>query len=108
MSSYTPSPAFETAKANVDKLTKSQSQAIMLLAYALYKQTTVGDVNVPAPSIFDPRGKVKHTAWTYAHGISREAADAQYVNCSEHMVGGTPLNEANEELLGKIRGSNFF
>jgi diazepam-binding inhibitor (GABA receptor modulating acyl-CoA-binding protein) len=43
----------------------------MLEVYGLYKQATVGDINISKPAI-DPKGKAKWTAWNSHKGREKE------------------------------------
>ena len=47
--------------------------------YGLFKQATVGDVNIARPGMFDPKGKAKWDAWEANKGMSQEDAKAAYV-----------------------------
>jgi diazepam-binding inhibitor (GABA receptor modulating acyl-CoA-binding protein) len=51
----------------------------MLLLYALFKQATSGDVNVPKPGFFDFVGVAKFEAWEKVRGVSMDDAKLQYV-----------------------------
>ena len=64
---------------------KTVSNEDMLTGYSLYKQATIGDCNIPAPSMFSFRvhfficlsfqEKAKWTAWNALKGIS-------WIDCS--------------------------
>ncbi|KAM3140873.1 hypothetical protein pb186bvf_007100 [Paramecium bursaria] len=67
--------AAEEVKAFVNKL----SDNVKLQIYGLFKQATVGDVNIPRPGLLDPKGKAKWDAWSSNKGKSQEQAKAEYV-----------------------------
>lgn len=51
-----------------DKL-KSIGDEKTLEIYALFKQASVGDVNIDRPGMLDPKGKAKWDAWNSKKGI---------------------------------------
>nr|CAH7752265.1 unnamed protein product [Callosobruchus chinensis] len=50
----------------------------MLELYGLYKQATVGDVNIAKPSDFE--GAAKWNAWNSRKGMAGKSAKEQYVS----------------------------
>ena len=54
--------------------------------YALFKQSSVGDVNTERPGMLDFKGKAKWDAWAAKKGVSQEEAQAQYVELIEALV----------------------
>merc|ERR1711997_386886 len=54
--------------------------------YALYKQATVGDVNVDRPGMLDFKGKAKWDAWSGKKGTSQDDAKTKYVEYANEMV----------------------
>merc|ERR1711907_334817 len=50
-----------------------------LRAYGLYKQATVGDVNIDRPGMFSFEAKSKWDAWKACEGKSTEDAQAAYL-----------------------------
>jgi diazepam-binding inhibitor (GABA receptor modulating acyl-CoA-binding protein) len=61
--------ALEGKKGNI-KLKDEEA----LLLYGLYKQGTVGDVNIDKPGFFAMTDKAKWTAWDEKKGKSKEQA----------------------------------
>ena len=58
----------------------AQSDEHLLKIYALYKQATVGDINIEKPTnFFDIAGVAKYNAWEALQGISLESAKEQYI-----------------------------
>jgi acyl-CoA-binding protein len=70
---------FEHAVTAAKALRDRPGDEDMLLLYALYKQGTTGDVNVPKPGFFDFVGVAKFEAWQKVRGTSRDDAKSQYV-----------------------------
>ena len=72
---------FEQAVADSKSLTKKPGNASLLQLYALYKQATQGDVNIPMPeNMLDFVAKAKYNAWDEIKGITRDGAMQQYIN----------------------------
>ncbi|XP_045445997.1 acyl-CoA-binding protein-like [Melitaea cinxia] len=63
------------------KTRPSDSENLSL--YSLYKQATIGDVNIAEPS--DMIGKAKHKAWTGRKGMSQDEAKKQYIEQAEKL-----------------------
>ena len=78
--------AFEQAANESKNLSSRPSNDTMLQLYSLYKQATVGDVNVDPPSNpFDFVSAAKYNAWTELKGKSREAAMEEYIELVEKL-----------------------
>ena len=69
---------FEDAAKKAFKL-PSQSNENLLKLYALYKQSTDGDVIGSRPGIFNLKDRAKFDAWTSHKGLSAEEAMKRYV-----------------------------
>ncbi|XP_069504497.1 acyl-CoA-binding domain-containing protein 7 [Ambystoma mexicanum] len=54
--------------------------------YGLYKQATVGDINIDAPGILDLKGKAKWEAWNLRKGTSKEDAMAAYISKAKEII----------------------
>ncbi len=70
--------AFDAA-VQKSKTLPSQSPAVLLDLYGLFKQATAGDVAGDRPGLFDPRGRAKWDAWEKRRGLSSDAAMQAYV-----------------------------
>ncbi|XP_030373205.1 acyl-CoA-binding protein [Scaptodrosophila lebanonensis] len=70
---------FETACVNCKAFTKQPPNEVYLDFYGLYKQVTVGDVNINRPGLLDLTGRAKYDAWLSRKGMSEAAAKAAYV-----------------------------
>ncbi|CAN2389067.1 Acyl CoA binding protein, partial [Pristimantis euphronides] len=76
---------FEKAAEEVKQLKTTPSDQEMLKIYALYKQSTVGDVNTERPGFMDFKGKAKWDAWSEMKGTCQEDARAQYIKLVEEL-----------------------
>ncbi len=72
--------AFENAQKDIKKLSKRPDDATMLKLYALYKQSTTGDVQGDKPGFFDFVGAAKYEAWEKLAGTSNDEAMQQYID----------------------------
>jgi diazepam-binding inhibitor (GABA receptor modulating acyl-CoA-binding protein) len=72
---------FEAAIINSKTLPEKPSNDILLQLYALYKQSTEGDINVDAPANpFDFVAKAKYASWEELKGKPKETAMQEYVD----------------------------
>jgi len=71
---------FDTAVAQSKELPKRPSNEELLQLYALFKQSTEGDVSDEKPGGFDFKAIAKYSAWEELKGKSKEAAMQEYVN----------------------------
>jgi acyl-CoA-binding protein len=70
---------FETAAKEVQQLPQRPPDATLLKLYALYKQSTVGDVSGSRPGFGDFAGRAKYDAWARLKGTSTEKAMQDYI-----------------------------
>lgn len=70
---------FEDAQARVKQLTKTPDTDDLLALYALYKQSSAGDVSGSRPGMLDFKGRAKFDAWTQKKGTGKDEAMTQYV-----------------------------
>ena len=75
----------EAAAKRVNALPKSPGTSDMLELYALYKQGTVGDVNIGRPGMLDVRGRAKWDAWNGKKGTTPESARGLYVALAKRL-----------------------
>lgn len=78
---------FETAVADSKKLSERPSNDILLKLYALYKQSTEGDVTGKRPGFTDLVGRAKFDAWAAAKGTATDAAMQQYIDLVHSLKG---------------------
>lgn len=70
---------FQASVTTSQSLTKRPSNEELLELYALYKQSTEGDVAGDRPGGFDFKAIAKFDAWTEKKGLSKEQAMQDYV-----------------------------
>lgn len=70
---------FEAAQARVKTLRSTPSPDELLELYGLFKQGTQGDVTGSRPGMLDFKGRAKFDAWATKKGLSRDAAQNEYV-----------------------------
>ena len=78
---------FEAASAQSKQLPQRPSDDDMLKIYALYKQSTNGDVTGDRPGIFDFVGGAKYDAWEELKGKSTDEAMQDYVDLINKLKG---------------------
>lgn len=79
---------FEAAVAQSKTLPEKPDNNTLLALYALYKQSTEGDVAGDSPSnMFDFVAKAKHNAWEAQKGKTPEAAMQEYINLVTKLKG---------------------
>lgn len=79
---------FEAAVAGSKTLSEKPANDVLLQLYALYKQSTEGDVNTDPPSNpFDMVNKAKHSAWSEQKGKRQEDAMKEYVGLVNQLKG---------------------
>jgi acyl-CoA-binding protein len=77
---------FEKAAEESKTLSEKPSNDILLKLYSLYKQGSVGDINIDPPSNpFDIVNKAKYNAWEALKGKTKEEAMQEYVELVEKL-----------------------
>uniref|UniRef100_A0A8C5I7S2 Acyl-CoA-binding protein n=1 Tax=Gouania willdenowi TaxID=441366 RepID=A0A8C5I7S2_GOUWI len=76
---------FDAAASEVKQLKAKPVDEEMLRVYALFKQSSVGDVNTARPGMLDFTGKAKWDAWEKQKGKSKEDAMTEYVALVEEL-----------------------
>ena len=71
---------FELAQKKVKSFTKRPNDDELLHIYSLYKQATVGDINIDRPSMFSFEARKKWDAWNEKKGISKSVAMQSYID----------------------------
>ncbi|KAL6115388.1 dbi [Pungitius sinensis] len=77
--------SFERAVEEVKVLDQRPGYGVLADVYGLYKQATVGDVNIDLPGIFDLAGRGKWDAWNRKKGMSKEEAMVAYIDLVEDL-----------------------
>lgn len=70
---------FEQAVAEVKTLPEKPDNDVLLELYALYKQATEGDINIPPPGPFQFKETAKYNTWSRLIGTSKEKAMQDYI-----------------------------
>ena len=78
---------FAAASQRAQQLPTKPSNMVLLQLYALYTQTTEGDVAGDRPGGFDFKAIAKYDAWTGLRGTSKDAARQQYVDLVSELAG---------------------
>ncbi len=77
---------FEQAAADSKSLPQKPSNETLLQLYSLYKQGSIGDVNIDPPSNpFDFVNKAKYEAWAALKGKSTSDAMTDYIELIEKL-----------------------
>lgn len=77
--------AFTTAVAEVKELPERPGNQDLLKLYALYKQSTSGDVSGDRPKMMDFVNRAKYDAWAELEGTSQEDAMQSYIDVVEGL-----------------------
>lgn len=70
---------FQTAVSASQGLTRRPSNEELLELYALYKQSTEGDVSGDRPGGFDFKAIAKYDAWAEKKGLTKDQAMESYI-----------------------------
>lgn len=73
------SAEFTAAAKKPETFTKRPTDEELLELYGLYKQATVGDINISKPWFTDPKGQYKWEAWNKRKGMSKQEAEEKYI-----------------------------
>lgn len=76
---------FDTAVADVQKFKKRPDDDDMLRLYALYKQSSVGDVTGDRPGTFSFVDRAKYDAWARLKGTDSKKAMQSYITLVERF-----------------------
>jgi acyl-CoA-binding protein len=76
---------FEQAVADSKQLPERPDNMTMLKIYALYKQSTVGDVEGSRPGFTDMVGRAKWDAWNELKGKPSDEAMEAYIELIESL-----------------------
>lgn len=77
--------AFEQAAQDAQSLSNRPDNDTLLKLYALYKQSTRGDVQGKRPGMLDMVGRAKYDAWTALRGKKSEVAMQEYIDLVESL-----------------------
>ena len=71
---------FNQAVLRSKELTERPTNEDLLRLYALFKQSTEGDISGERPGGFDFKGAVKFDAWSNEQGKASDIAMQEYIN----------------------------
>ncbi|XP_073438032.1 acyl-CoA-binding domain-containing protein 7 isoform X4 [Dendrobates tinctorius] len=77
---------FDKAAEDVKNLKTKPTDDELKELYGLYKQATVGDINIDCPGMLDLKGKAKWEAWNSKKGLSKEDAMSAYVSKANELI----------------------
>jgi diazepam-binding inhibitor (GABA receptor modulating acyl-CoA-binding protein) len=77
---------FSSAADQMKRLKTKPSDNELLELYGLYKQATIGDVNIEKPGMLDMKGKAKWEAWNSRKGTSQSSAKEAYITVADKLV----------------------
>lgn len=77
--------AFDKAVTESKSLPEKPDNMTLLKIYALYKQSTEGDVEGKRPGFTDMVGRAKWDAWNEVKGKGRDEAMQEYVDLIESL-----------------------
>ncbi|KAK5847543.1 hypothetical protein PBY51_016663 [Eleginops maclovinus] len=77
--------SFEKAVEEVKILKERPGYGVLGDIYGLYKQATVGDVNIDRPGFFDLAGRGKWDAWQRRKGLGKDEAMVAYIKLVEEL-----------------------
>ena len=71
---------FEEAVNRTKELTQRPSNDVLLKLYALYKQSTAGDVQGELPNVMDFKATAKYRAWESFKGKPSNTCQREYID----------------------------
>lgn len=86
MSTNDLSREFELAAKDIKRLGQRPDNDTLLKLYALFKQSSQGDIRQSQPGFFDFVGTAKHEAWAKLHGMSVDEAMRQYIALARQLL----------------------
>lgn len=77
---------FLVAAEYVKKLSTTPSTDELSELYGLYKQSTVGDINIPKPSFINFRECQKWNSWNRYMGLSKHDSEVRYITLVNELI----------------------
>ena len=77
---------FLKASEDIKALSSRPNNETLLELYALFKQSTEGDVSGTRPGLLDLKGRAKFDAWTRKKGLSAETAMENYIELVRKLL----------------------
>ena len=73
--------------ANAIKSIKNKpNDEILLKLYSLFKQATIGDINIECPNIYEIKSKLKWESWNKMKGKSKNDAMIEYISLVHDLL----------------------
>ena len=82
----TNSAEFILASNMVKKLKSHPTDSELLELYGLYKQATIGDINIEKPNFFNFKAVGKWNAWDSNKGLSTYNSEVKYIKKVNIMI----------------------
>jgi diazepam-binding inhibitor (GABA receptor modulating acyl-CoA-binding protein) len=79
---------FDAAQAASKNLAERPDNMTLLEIYALFKQSTTGDVSGERPGFTDMVARAKYDAWVGVKGLSKDQAMQRYVDLITDLQDG--------------------
>lgn len=89
--------SIDTINDNIDK-SYTVDDDMKLKLYKYYKQATIGDCNIPQPSLFDFTNKIKWEAWNSIKGISTDKAKCSYIKLVQSIIDSSTNNSSHNSF----------
>ena len=80
------SKEFLTAADYAKKINGKRNTEELKNLYGLYKQATVGDINIDKPTMLDFKGRDKWNAWNEKKGKSRHDSEVEYITFINELI----------------------
>ena len=78
--------SFEKSVKDVNLLLVAPTNEEKLSVYSLFKQSTVGNVNIPQPYFYDIAGRSKWDAWNAQKDKTQIQAKREYINFVNMLI----------------------
>ena len=89
----TNSQQFTQAATIVKKLKTEPNNDELLKLYGLYKQATIGDINIEKPGMFNFKGAKKWEAWNNFKGKSTYDSEVEYIQTVNTLIKKYGVNQ---------------
>lgn len=77
---------FKQAVENVKDLPKRPDNETLLQLYGLYKQVTIGNINIAQPWAIQVEKRAKWDSWKLFENMDKSKAMARYVEIVENLI----------------------
>lgn len=77
---------FKSASQNVKTLKNKPSNEVLLQLYGLYKQSTIGNINIPQPWAVQIEKRAKWDSWKLFEHMEKGVAMSKYVEIVENLL----------------------